>query len=72
MWPYIISLFDIDGENIQLKMEKTTLIIIIFLHPTYQIKFYYFNFINKAYYFVNVFIYQLFYALLFHDNPFLY
>jgi hypothetical protein len=27
---------------------------------------------NKAYYFVNVFIYQLFYVLFFHDNPFLY
>jgi hypothetical protein len=61
----IISLFDIDGENRKIKMEKITLIILFFLHPTYKNKFEYFNFSNKAYYFVNFFIYQFFYALRF-------
>jgi hypothetical protein len=35
----IISLFDIDGENRKIKMEKITLIIYLFLHPTYKNKF---------------------------------
>jgi hypothetical protein len=28
VWPYIISLFDIDGENGKIKMAKITFIIV--------------------------------------------
>jgi hypothetical protein len=54
------------------KMEIIRSIIFFFLHPTYKTKFQYFNFINKAYYFINFFIYQLLYALFFHEKTFLY
>jgi hypothetical protein len=38
--PYIISLFDINGEKNKIKMKKITFIIfILFLHPTYKNKF---------------------------------
>jgi hypothetical protein len=58
--------------TLMVKMEKITFIIYLFMHPTYKIKFKYFNFIHKAYYFVNVFIYQLLCALFFHEKTFLY
>jgi len=67
----LVYLMLIYGENGKIKIAKITPII-NFWHPTYKNKFKYFNFINRPYYFVNVFIYQLFYALFFHENPFLY
>jgi len=36
VWPYIISLFEIDGENGKIKMEKIASTIYLFLHPTYK------------------------------------